>query len=217
MGLAVADLACRRGGRRVLGGVSFALAPGEAALLRGPNGAGKSTLLRALAGLLPPEGGRVALDGLALGADPDAWFERVAYAGHLDAVKPQLGVAENLAFWAGLFGAQAGAVEAALDGFGLGPLAERPAYACSAGQKRRLGLARLLVAPRRLWLLDEPTVALDSEAADALTGHVRAHLAGGGMALIATHVTLPLEGAREIRLATRAPAATDPFLAGSFG
>ncbi len=216
MGLTVSDLACRRAGRRVLAGVGFDLAPGATLILRGPNGAGKSTLLRALAGLLPIEAGAVALDGLALGADPDAWAERIAYAGHLDAIKPQLTVAENLGFWAALFGAKRGAVAAALAGSDLAPLADRPAYACSAGQKRRLGLARLLLAPRRLWLLDEPTVSLDVEATGRFADQVRGHCAGGGLALIATHVDLGLVGAREIHLAPPAPAATaDPFLVGS--
>ncbi len=215
MGLAVTDLACPRAGRRVLDGVGLTLADGGTLALRGPNGAGKSTLLRALAGLLPPERGGATLDGLALGADPDGWAERVAYAGHLDAVKAALTVAENLRFWAAVLGAPPQAVAAALDAFDLGPIAPRLAGSCSAGQRRRLGLARLALAPRRLWLLDEPSVSLDAEATARLTDLLRAHAAGGGMAVIATHVALGVEAA-ELRLAPPAAAtaaAADPFLA----
>lgn len=215
MGLSVTDLSCDRGGRRVLDGVSFELAAGEALVLRGPNGAGKSTLLRALAGLVPA-GGRVVLDGRALGREARA--EAMGYAGHLDAIKPQLTVAENLAFWARLFGGDAGPAMAEL---GLGRLADRPAHLCSAGQKRRLGLARLMVAARRVWLLDEPTVALDAEAVERLTAVVGAHLGAGGMALVATHVALGIGPARELTLSGEASGASgsgggDPFLAGAW-
>ncbi|HET9067023.1 MAG TPA: heme ABC exporter ATP-binding protein CcmA [Amaricoccus sp.] len=213
MGLTVTDLSCTRGGRLILDRVSFRLAPGETLVLRGPNGAGKSTLLRALAGLLPASG-RIELDGRALGREARA--EAVAYAGHLDAIKPQLTVAENLAFWARLFG---GDPAPALAAFELGPLAARPAHLCSAGQKRRLGLARLLVASRAVWLLDEPTVALDSGAVARLLACLGAHAARGGIAIIATHVPLAVAPARELVLApgtAAASAAADPFLAGAW-
>ncbi|MBP7243463.1 heme ABC exporter ATP-binding protein CcmA [Amaricoccus sp.] len=216
MSLVVTDLACRRAGRRVLDGVGFALAPGGTLVLRGPNGAGKSTLLRALAGLLPPERGGATLDGhLALGDDPDGWAERIAYAGHLDAVKAQLTVAENLRFWAALLGADATAEAEALDAFALAPITSRLAGACSAGQRRRLGLARLALAPRRLWLLDEPTVSLDAEAAERLAAMIASHSARGGMTVVATHVALGVDGS-ELRLlppAAASTAAADPFLA----
>ncbi len=215
MGLSVTELTCHRAGQRVLACVDFRLEAGEALLLRGPNGAGKSTLLRVLAGLLPATG-RVTLDGHPLGSE--AYGEAVAYAGHLDAIKPQLSVRENLGFWAALFGG--GSVEAALAEAGLAAISERSAHACSAGQKRRLGLARLLVAPRRLWLLDEPTVALDAAAVARLETAVRGHCAAGGLALIATHVTLDLP-ARSLTLAPpnagTAAIAADPFLAGRWG
>jgi heme exporter protein A len=213
MGLTVADLSCSRGGRAVLRGIGFTLRDGETLLLRGPNGSGKSTLLRALAGLLP-SGGTIELDG---SADADLRGERLAYAGHLDAVKGQLTVAENLAFWAALCG---GSAAAALAAFGLAPLADRPAHLCSAGQRRRLGLARLLLAPRRLWLLDEPTVALDAASEARLLDAIRNHAAGGGLTVVATHAALDVAAARTLTLApeatTRPRAATDPFLAGSW-
>jgi heme exporter protein A len=224
MELVAEGLACRRAGRRVFAGLGFVVRAGEAAVLRGPNGSGKSTLLRLLAGLLPVEAGDARLGGLSLRRARDGFQERVAYAGHLDAVKPQLTVAENLRVWAALYGAAPAAVTAALDRFGLGPLADWPAAVCSAGQKRRLGLARLLVSGRPLWLLDEPTVSLDAAAAATFADAVRAHLAAGGLALAATHVPLGLEGGPEIAMgapagpqAATAPArADDPFLTGAW-
>jgi heme exporter protein A len=213
MGLVVTDLSCARGGRLVLRGTGLALADGEALVLRGPNGAGKSTLLRALAGLLPA-GGRIEVDGQA--ATRDLLAETAAYAGHLDAVKSQLTVGENIGFWADLLGGDA---RAALAAFDLAAIADRPAHLLSAGQKRRLGLARLLLAPRRLWLLDEPTVALDAASEARLMAEVGRHLGGGGMAVIATHAPLAL-AARELVLtpeaAEAARAETDPFLLGGW-
>ncbi len=216
MTLSVEDLACRRDGRLVFSGLSFNVAPGEARLLRGPNGVGKSSLLRVLAGLVPPAAGRVTLDGTTP-RDADAWVERVAHAGHLDAVKPQLTVEENLRFWAGVMGAPD--IAPALTAFDLAAIAGRPAAACSAGQKRRLGLARLLLAERRLWLLDEPTVALDAASIVRFTEVAAAHLARGGMALIATHVDLDLRAGPPLVLVPPArggEAEADPFLAGAF-
>ena len=214
MGLDVSALSCTRGGRLVLHRVDFALADGEALILRGPNGSGKSTLIRALAGLLPATG-RITLDDRP--ASRDTLAEAVCYAGHLDAIKPQLTVAENLRFWAGLLG---GDPAPAIAGFDLAALADRPAHLLSAGQKRRLGLARLLLAPRRLWLLDEPTVALDAAAEARLLAALTAHAATGGLAVVATHTPLALPSARTLTLspeaAARAGAAADPFLAGQW-
>lgn len=219
MSLCITELVCERSGRPAFEALSLTLAPGSALVLRGANGAGKSTLLRALAGLLPIARGSATLDGQALADDPEGWSERIAYAGHLDAIKPQLTTAENLAFWAALFAAPSAAVGAALAAFALQAQADRRAGALSAGQKRRLGLARLALAPRRLWLLDEPTVSLDAESVARLVALLRAHCAGGGLAVIATHVDLGLAGAAELRLRPSAASANaggaDPFLAGS--
>jgi heme exporter protein A len=178
--LAVSDLTVARGGVPVLAGVSFRLRGGEAALLRGPNGSGKTTLLRTLAGLQPPMAGEVSVPP-----------EEVAYAAHADGLKPTLTVAENLAFWAAIYGT--GDTRGAMERFRLAELARRPAGALSAGQKRRLGLARLLVTGRKVWLLDEPTVSLDVASVALFADAVRAHLAEGGIALIATHIDLGLE------------------------
>lgn len=163
----------------MLEGVSFTLPAGGALVLRGPNGIGKTTLLRTLAGLQPPLSGRIS-------APPEA----IAYAAHADGLKATLTVTENLSFWARLHGH--GEIGAAMETFGLGPLRHRPAQNLSAGQRRRLGLARLLVTRRPIWLLDEPTVSLDVEGVALFGAAVRAHLAAGGAALIATHVDLGL-------------------------
>jgi len=176
--LVIEDLACARGGVPVLAGVSLRLAPGRALVLRGPNGAGKTTLLRCIAGLAPPLAGRVE-------GPP------VAYGGHADGMKAQLTVAENLRFWAALHGVAD--IAPALAAFGLERLADRPAGLLSAGQGRRLGLARLLVTGRPLWALDEPTVSLDTARVAQFADVLRAHLAGGGSAVIASHVELGVE------------------------
>ncbi len=209
----VTDLACRRGELRVLDGVSFSLAAGEALVLRGPNGSGKTTLLRVLAGLDSPAAGRIsAAEGV-----------ESAYAGHADGIKAQLTVRENLRFWAAVFGADEAAVERALDVFSLRPLERRRAQNLSAGQKRRLGLARMLVTGRALWLMDEPTVSLDAESTRVFAGMVGEHLAAGGMAILATHIDLGLRDARVLditafraRADAAGGAADNPFLAGEF-
>ena len=178
--LAVQDLAVARAGLPVLEGVSFSLQAGRALILRGPNGIGKTTLLRTIAGLQPPLQGRIA-------AAPEV----VAYASHADGVKATLSVAENLAFWAQVFGTKA--VDQAIDRMDLRELASRRAANLSAGQKRRLGLARLLVSGRAVWVMDEPTVSLDAASVQLFGDAVRDHLAAGGTALIATHIDLGLE------------------------
>ena len=207
MQLVAENLVLSRGGRTVVDGLSFRIASGEALLLTGPNGSGKTTLLRALAGFLAPASGAIRLE------DAPAERERAElshFVGHLDGLKSHLTVAENLAFWAAYLDESGGApgqrLEAALDRFDLAALADIPAGYLSAGQKRRLALARLGVAERPIWLLDEPTVSLDTASVALLVKAIAGHVAGGGLAAIATHVPVALERAREIRLGRTVPA-----------
>ena len=178
--LSLNAVSCTRGGLTILDGVSFEVAPGEAVILKGPNGSGKTTLLRTIAGLQP------ALEGTI-----DVAPETIAYAAHADGIKAPLSVAENLSFWANLFGTAD--IEAALTAFDLLALRNRPAGALSAGQKRRVGLARLAVTGRPIWALDEPTVSLDTASVALFADAVAAHLATGGAAIIATHIDLGLK------------------------
>ncbi|MGR3504211.1 heme ABC exporter ATP-binding protein CcmA [Pseudaestuariivita sp.] len=178
--LAVRDLAVGRSGTAVLEGLTFDVTAGRALILRGPNGIGKTTLLRTIAGLQPPLDGTIEMEEGA-----------AAYASHADGIKTALTVGENLSFWAEVFGTAG--IDAALDAFDLQGLRDRPAGKLSAGQKRRVGLARILVAQRPLWVMDEPTVSLDAFTVKAFAELVREHLAGGGAALIATHIDLGLD------------------------
>ncbi len=200
--LHVDTLSVARGTRTVLSGVSLTARAGEALLVVGPNGAGKTTLIRTIAGFIAPAAGSITLKGD--NGDRNI-AEHCHYVGHLTGVKANLSAAENLAFWATYLGAgerQAARdrVDEALLHFGLSALADYPAGLMSAGQKRRLGLARLSVARRPVWLLDEPTVSLDAASTELLSGLIRRHLAGGGLVIAATHLPLGLENPAYLRL-----------------
>jgi heme exporter protein A len=197
MRLCAVDLACHRGGRDVFSGLGFTLASGEALTITGRNGAGKSSLLRAIIGLARITSGRIMLEG----GDPELIVaEQAHYLGHQDALKPSLSVRENLHFWASFLGGGSADIRPALDAVGLNELADLPAAYLSAGQRRRLSIARLLAVKRPIWLLDEPTSTLDASAQQQLAGLMRAHLGDGGLILAATHAPLDLVGARELRL-----------------
>jgi heme exporter protein A len=197
MRLSGEGLAATRGGRTVFEHVSFALGPGEMLAVTGPNGAGKSTLLRLVAGLLRPAAGAVRANPA-----PEAGLSSVVhYFGHLDALKPALTVADNLGFWRRVYGGT-GDLEAALDAVGLAHLIDLPAERLSAGQKRRVALARLLVSARPLWLLDEPATALDAGAEAMLGRLISAHLAGGGLVMAAIHRPLTVEPTARLALGT---------------
>jgi len=192
-------LACGRGGMVLVEGLDLVVPAGTGLLLRGPNGAGKSTLLMTLAGLIPPLGGAVELAGQDGEAGP-----AIHYCGHRNAVRPRLGVAETLAFWTAVNGASGLGVADALERVGLARQARLDAGHLSAGQQRRLALARLLVTARPVWLLDEPTAALDAEGHGLLEAMLAEHLAAGGLAVVATHETLDLAGLRTLDLGATA-------------
>ena len=195
-------LACIRAERLVFQKLAFRLAPGGALRLTGPNGSGKSSLLRVMAGLLPPAAGTLAWDGEAVARDREGHRAKIAFIGHADAAKPVLTLEETLRFWARLYGAAdpAAAALAGLEGFALGRLADFPVRLLSSGQRRRLALARLLVAPVPLWLLDEPTTGLDADSVARLEAAVAEHRAGGGMVALATHISIKLPGAKDLKL-----------------
>ena len=207
MRLESVDLVCRRGDREVFHGLTFAVTAGEALIVTGPNGAGKSSLLRMIAGLIRVAGGRLDLTG----GDPELTLpEQVHYLGHHDALKPALSVAENLTFWTRYLDGKPEAMPDALDTVGLARLRDLPAAYLSAGQRRRLSVARLLTVPRPIWLLDEPTAALDVGAQARLAELMQAHLAGGGMILAATHGPLGLPTVRELNLGANSSSGSNP-------
>jgi heme exporter protein A len=201
MRLAADDLTCMRGGREIFQKLAFTVSSGETLAIRGPNGAGKSSLLRLIAGLLRPSQGRITFEGgdaeLTVG-------EQSHYVGHQDALKPSLTVAENLAFWGGFLGRRT-EIAAVLRRMGLEGLAHIPVAYLSAGQRRRLGLARLHAAERPIWLLDEPSASLDAAGQELLARMMKSHAMSGGIVALATHGEVGT--VKELRLGTRHPLA----------
>ena len=193
LALEVRDLTCIRGHRVLFRDLSFSLAAGRALSLQGPNGTGKTSLLRLIAGFLRPAGGTIRLrtDGEEV-ADAEERGKFMGWLAHQDAVKPQLGVREQLAFFTQLYGSGRNP-EDAMRTFGLMPLAELPGQYLSAGQKRRLALARLQLSARPLWLLDEPLAALDTAGKKLVAETVTAHCASGGIVVAATHEELGVD------------------------
>jgi len=198
----VTDLAGERGGETVFSGIGFSLASGEALVVTGPNGAGKSTLLRVIAGLLPVASGRIDFAG-----DPE--FPELAsslhYLGHQNAMKTVLTVGENLSFWQQFGGAPHLSVQDALETVGLGDIGHLPFGYLSTGQRRRAAIAKLLVNFRPIWLLDEPTAALDKASEAQFTALMQAHCEDGGMMVAATHLPLGLEGAKRLEMGLHSP------------
>ena len=205
-GFAGIALACRRGERIVFERLDFALLPGGALVLTGRNGSGKSSLLRLMAGLSPPLSGALLWNGTDIAENRAAHRARLHFVGHADALKPVLTVTEMVEFWAGMHGGggrggDGAAIEDALDRFGLAPLAPMPCSLLSAGQRRRVALARLAAAPAPLWLLDEPLTGLDSDAVADLYDTIAAHRRAGGRIVVSTHAPLALEGSATLSLA----------------
>lgn len=205
------ELACRRGERLVFEGLGFRLEPGGALVLTGPNGSGKSSLLRLLANLLAPAAGRLLWRGVPIEADPAAYRTAIHYVGHLDGVKPALSPREMLGFWAALRGERGPTVDAALAAFSIEHIADWPCRWLSAGQRRRLALARLIAAPAPVWLLDEPSAGLDADGEARLTAAIASHRASGGRVAVATHQPIALSGATVLALERFAAAPRDAF------
>jgi heme exporter protein A len=196
MRLSGRGIRCVRGGREVFSALDFETSSGEALAVTGPNGSGKTSLLRLIAGLLTVAGGSIDLEG----GDTELNLpEQTHYLGHRDALKPALSVLENLAFWRDFMGGEALDPEQSLATVGLDHAARLPAAYLSAGQRRRLSIARLLAVRRPVWLLDEPTNALDAAGQGLFTGLMTDHLARGGLIVAATHAPLGLP-ARELRI-----------------
>lgn len=203
MHLIAENLGARRGEDFIFMNVSLQLTDGEALLLTGPNGSGKSTLLRVIAGLMAAERGtvKIAGKGVEQGARP---AEASHYLGHRNAMKQELTVNENLSFWKSFLGdfnaGHALSVEEAAEVVGLSGITHLPFGYLSAGQQRRFAMAKLLVAWRPIWILDEPTAALDAQADQMFTGLVKEHLGKGGMVIAATHQPLGLENAKTLHM-----------------
>ena len=193
---------CTRGVATLFRDVSFSIAAGEWIALRGANGTGKTTLLRCIAGLTRPDSGDVMWNGEATRGDAAAFHGELLYAGHAAGIKDDLSAEENLRDALQLRGAavDAQAVRAALAEAGLDKRRHLPARRLSAGQRRRIGLARLALDPASVWALDEPLTALDDEGQRHFTGLLQRHLARGGIALVATHHAFDVAPAREIRM-----------------
>ncbi|MBT3764941.1 MAG: heme ABC exporter ATP-binding protein CcmA [Rhodospirillaceae bacterium] len=195
------DITCVRGERRVFSGLNYTLEDGGALVLVGPNGSGKSSLLRLMAGLLRPYEGQLTWSDEVIHEDPEAHNAKLHYVGHLDAVKPVLNVIENILFWAELRQGRKGfGVEPALEALGISHLGDVPGRYLSAGQKRRVNLSRLLAAPAPLWLLDEPTTALDAQAIKSLADIIAKHRQEGGMVVVSTHTPMDLPDAEILNL-----------------
>ncbi len=202
MRLDVTGLAVRRGTEMIFEGIGFSLVAGEGLLVTGPNGAGKSTLLRAIAGFLRPVSGTVILTGAGEETDPAAHCH---FLGPVNAMKPALSVRENLAFWRGLGGTPDLTPADALEKVELAHLLDLPFSYLSTGQRRRVAIARLFVTRRPLWLVDEPTSGLDTQSEAVFARLLADHLAGGGMAIAATHLPIPVAGMKSLRFSRGAP------------
>ena len=202
------NLTCTRGDTVVFTSLDFSVEPGGALIVRGANGSGKSSLLRLAGGYLAPTEGELRRDGVLVSEEPERHLTRLHYVGHLDALKPAFTAAENLTFWSRLFSGEAvsaASISLALDRMGLSALSDLPTHYLSAGQRRRLALARLVAIARPLWLLDEPTASLDDAGSQTLVDLIAEHRSGGGMVIAAVHGGLAVPDVTTVQLGPRGP------------
>jgi len=203
--LSVQSLVCRRNGKTIFRDVSFSLKGGDMLIITGTNGSGKTSLLRQLAGLLPVSAGTIAWEGRPINDDMSAYRQCLQFVGHLEAVKAELTVRETLNYWRLLHGQEKpGDLTGCLSVFDLEGLIDQPVRRLSAGQKRRLGLSRLLLNPVPLWLLDEPGTSLDKDSAVKLVDAVNRHCANGGMVVVVTHHDIGLKPTQNFQLTRKA-------------
>lgn len=197
------NLTCTRGDTTVFSALDFSVVPGDVLIVRGPNGSGKSSLLRLTAGFLTPTEGELRRDGVLVAEEPERHLTRLHYVGHLDALKPAFTATENLTFWSHSFSSKAisaDSIAQALDRMGLSALSDLPTHYLSAGQRRRLALARLVAISRPLWLLDEPTASLDDAGSETLVELIAEHRSGGGMVMAAVHGGLAVPDVTTVQL-----------------
>ncbi len=209
MSLDIENLRCIRAGRTVFCELNATVQSGQALILAGPNGAGKSTLIRILAGLLRADEGDAVFSGVSLRNDRIEFQSQLLYTGHLDAVKPSFTVAETLKFWARVYGADFAEVPKAIAALGLERLADHYVRTLSAGQRRRLGLSKLALIDRPLWLLDEPTVSLDADSSGRVAALARERCESGGIVVAATHIDLAIPAARTLDPSSFLPSAEE--------
>ena len=194
------NLSCMRGERLVFSGLDFTVKPGSVLVLSGNNGSGKTSLLRVMAGLTHPIAGELAWHDGSVADNPERHHNRINFVGHLDAVKAPLSVYENLQIWASLNGGTDKTISIAFKKMGLKGLENTPGRYLSAGQKRRVSLARLVASHAKLWLLDEPTIALDPASVDALRDLITEHRNNGGMTIVANNIDLRIKDTTELNL-----------------
>ena len=204
------SLSCKREGKLIFSKLSFKIKSGELCFIKGPNGSGKSTLLRLLAGFIKVQTGKITLNKINITNKLDEIYNNFFYLGHNNTLKNYLTVKQQIDFWEGLSQKK---YNLDLDSFNLKKILDRKIYECSEGQKRRIGLSRLTIDDKKIWLLDEPTNSLDIENIEILRKHLQLHQKKGGVAIIASHEAFILKPDQDIIMTLESPInlEKDPF------